>query len=272
VVLGIIKRLKGKPAWDAEEAVDPLSGVPQGDSEEWFSNIIAQLEVARDRAKQVYYKMTNELEKLHARFHDAVMRKDRDSAELIAAEIVVKKRHLKVLLAYTKLLEAAITRINNTRDLTNVAKIFASMNVVMKSMEGYMYDFPELLAQMAQFATATQNVISQTSLVSKSLPMPASISELDPEVKRMIATAFEEAEKETRNLVPSIPEPLTIDYGELEKKLLDYIKANGGVLNVKRAAQYLGVSPRIVKEVLYRLEKKGVVRITGGPAREAGYA
>ncbi len=178
-----------------------------------------------------------------------------------------------MLLAYIKLLEATISRIKHTRDLAEVAKLFMSINILMKNMEGYTYDFPELTSVFAQFTTAAQNIIGQTSIVSNSLPMPASVAELDPEVKKMLASAFEEAEKETKNLVPTIPEPMNIDYVELERKLLDYIRINGGVLNVRKASQHLGVSPRIVKEVLYRLEKKGIIRITGKASQqEASYS
>ena len=272
MVFGIIKRLRGKPIWDADDGVNPLNGVPGGEPQFDFDAVIAQLEVTRDRAKQVYYRIMDELGNLHSKFHESVKKEDRDTAEIVAAEIVVKKRHLKVLLAYIKLLEAAISRVKTTRDLTEVAKLFASVNIVLKSMEGYMYDSPELTAVFAQFSTAAQNLIGHSTILSQSLPMPASVAELDPEVKKMLATAFEEAEKETMSIAPAIPEPLNIDYADLESKLLKFIRNSGGILNVRKAAEHLGVSPRVIKEVLYRLEKKGVVRITGrASSQEASY-
>ncbi len=273
MVLGIIRRLRGKPVWNADESVNPLKGVPGSEDEFDFDTIIAQLEVARDRAKQVYYRIMDELGSLHSKFHEAVRGGDRDTAEIVAAEIVVKKRHLKVLVAYIKLLEAAIARVKTTRDLTEVAKLFTSVNVVLKSMEGYMYDSPELTAVFAQFTTAAENVIGQSTILSQSLPVPTSVAELDPEVKKMLATAFEEAEKETRSIIPSIPEPMNIDYAELEAKLLEFIRMNNGILNVKKAANHFGVSTRVIKEVLYRLEKKGIIKVTGkASANEASYA
>ncbi|NOZ31158.1 MAG: GntR family transcriptional regulator [Crenarchaeota archaeon] len=262
MVFGIIKRLRGKVAWSDEDVVNPTAGVPGDEFEFDFDGILAQLSVARDRAKEVYYRITDEIDNLHRKLHEAIKKHDRDTAEIVAAEMVVKKRHLKVLIAYIKLLEAAISRIKTTRDFTEIAKIFASVNLILKNMESYMYDSPELTAVFAQFATAAQSIVSQTTVLSESVPVPNSIAELDPEVKKLLANAFEEAERETRNLAPSIPDHVAVDYEILENKLLNYLRMTGGVLNVRRAATELGVSPRIIKEVLYRLEQKGIVRIT----------
>lgn len=273
MVLGIIKRLRGKMVWSDDDATDPI-GMNVGEELEFnFDDILAKLMVARDRAKEVYYRITDEIDTLHKRLHEAIKRHDRDTAEIVAAEMVVKKRHLKVLIAYIKLLEAAISRINTTRDFTEIAKIFASVNLVLKNMESYMYDSPELTAVFAQFATAAQSIVSQSTVLSESVPLPNSIAELDPDVKRLLASAFEEAEKETRSLAPAIPETVAVDYDLLENRLLNYLKMTGGVLNVRRASQELGVSPKVVKEVLYRLEQKGIIRITSkSRAGEGVYA
>lgn len=262
MVLGIIRRLRGKVAWSDGEAVDPAAGVPGEEFEFDFDSVLAGLSVARDRAREVYYRITDEIDNLHNKLHQAIKNHDRDTAEIVAAEIVVKKRHLKVLIAYIKLLEAAISRIKTTRDFTEIAKIFASVNIILKNMESYMYDSPELTAVFAQFTTAAQSIVSQSTVLSKTVPIPTSIAELDPEVRRLLANAFEEAEKETRNLAPTVPDHVAIDYEIMENRLLNYLKANGGVLNIRKAASDLGVSPRIIKELLYRLEQKGVVRIT----------
>ena len=262
MVFGIIKRLRARATWTAEESVDPVAGVPGEEFDYDFDDVLAQLSIARDKAKEVYYRITDEINNLHGKLYESIKKNDKDTAEIIAAELVVKKRHLKILIAYIKLLEAAISRIRTTRDFTETAKIFATVNLVLKNMESYMYDSPELTAVFAQFANAAQSVISQSTILSESMPVPNSIAELDPEVKRLLASAFEEAEREAKNLAPSIPESIVVDYEVLEEKLLAYLRRNGGVLNVRKAAAELGVSTRVVKEVLYRLEQKGVIRIT----------
>ncbi len=262
MVVGALKRIfGGKPSWGGDEAVDPLAGVP-GEADFDFDGVIAQLELARSRAAQVYYGVMDEIGKLNDQLYRAVKERDRDAAEVAAAELVVKKRVAKALLAYLKLLDIAIGRIKHTRSLTELSKTFASIVVLLRSFDSYMYDNPELSTVFAQFASTAESIISHTGLATKSMPLPRSVAELDPEIRQTLAMVWQEANKETENLLPSVPESVAVDYAVLESRLLEHIKANGGVLNVKKAAEELGVSPRMVKEVLYRLEKKGVIRIT----------
>ncbi len=269
MVVGIIRRLVGgRPGWGSvEESLDPLAGVPD-QAEAALDEIIAKLRVAKEELEALKYKITEEVNAYYQAYLEAKRRNNRDEMELAAAEIVVKKKILKAVIAYIKLLNAAIARINDARDVGTASKIMLSLEPAFRMLHQYLVqESPEAAARLMQVVNYAESAVSSVGTVVESMPTARVPLLADPEVGKFLAETFREANVEAEMITPKIePAKPAIDYEALEKRLLEYIKANGGVLRVREAAARLGVPPSAVKEALIRLQRKGVIRIhSGGP-------
>ncbi len=269
MVVGILRKiLGGRPAWDYEEGYqpDPLAGVPS-EVEALIDEVIVRLKMVRDELEKLKYKVTDEINAYFAKYKRARMTGSRDEMEVAAAEIVLKKKVLKMILAYIKLLDLTIARVHDAKDVNTLAKSMLNLSTAMNLIQAYLAEeSPEMVAKMSTTIIEAQNVVRTVGQLVNSLPQPQSVAQLDPEIKQLLAMSFREANEEAEEIVPKL-DPVAekkLDYDKLEARLLDYIRANNGVLKVREAAAYLGVSPAVVKEVLYRLQKKGVIKISGG--------
>jgi len=272
MVVGAIKRLFSKSSWSGEE--EYMAGVPTGgllgDPGPDFDSLLANIRMARDEIDRHRLMLMDEIARLKQEAVAALRSGDREGAEMIAAEIVMKKNLLKGLIIYYKALNLLEVRIKTTRNLADIVQISRLMGEMARVITPYA---EEAGAEWAATILKTQEMLDtlarSNSILIDTLPKTSVPLARSEEVQKQFMEIVKEANIESESLVADIPAP--IDYEELEEKLIDYIRANNGVINVKKAAKALGVSPKIVKETLYRLVKKGVIKVSknGGGEAEA---
>jgi len=266
VVVGILRRFIGKPSWGGEEDhLDPLAGVPD-QAEALIDDLLVKLRMVRDDLASLKYKITEEIEKYYEKYRAARAAGNRDEAEVAAAEFVLKKKILKAVLTYIKLLDATIERLNDAKDINSVIKSMLTLEHAFKTVSAFLVqESPEVAAKVATVVASAENLISFVGTMASSMPTARSPMQLDPELRALLAESLKEASAEAEKLTPKIEAGAEnrLDYDVLERRLIEYIRRSGGVVRVKEAAAWLGVSPNVVREVLYRLERKGVIRING---------
>jgi len=263
MVVGVIKRIFGRGVeWGEPEPYDPGAAALAGFDDSILDEAISRLTFLRDELGRLKYKIVNEVDEYYRRMQDSAARGDRESVETFAAEIVMKQKVLKAVIAYIKLLDYVIAKLRSSKDVTELAKHFAGIEYVMGMVANYLaHESPEMAVMISNTISQAESVIRNSQILVESLPKP--VITQDAEVRKLIAQAFAEAQREAEILTPQLPAYAQIDYEALEKQLIEHIQRNNGVLNVRRAAEELGVTPQTVKEVLYRLQKKGVITITG---------
>ena len=267
MVVGVLKRIFGRGVdWGEPEPHDP-GAIITGMDDSILDEAISRFTFIKGELERLKYKIVSEIDQYFARMQQAAKRGDREEVETYAAEIVMKRKVLKAIIAYVKLLDHVISKLRTSKDATEVGKHLASIEYVMAMVASYLaHENPEIVVAINNTINQAENVIRNSNLLVDNLPKP-SVTQ-DPEVRKLVAMVFAEAQKEAEVLTPSLPAYAEIDYAELESKLLDHIRRNNGVLNVRKAAEELGVTPQTVKEVLYRLQRKGVISITGKTGRE----
>ncbi len=274
-MVGILRKLigLGKPSWSGEEDAvgNPLAGVPN-QIDATLDDAIANLYMIKQELDGLKFRLRNEIVEYIRMYNDAKARGDLAEMEIAEAEYKYKLRLYKLVASYTKMLELTISRIRDAKDLSLVAKLFGAASTLLGPVAEVVATIsPEAASKVLNTAKYMERIFSEVEAGISVMPEPqrTKVSPLeDPELRSLLLESVREADREVKSL-PTLPaggEAGHVDYEVLEKRMLDYIRRTGGVVRVKEAARELGVTPRVVKEVLYRLQKKGAIKITG--ARE----
>lgn len=286
MVVDILRRLSifrgSSDPWGAGvESATAGVGIDDPDSFD-FNEVLSRLQLAKTEIDALKNQIVTEIQALYDKMVAAARRGDRDSLEVYAAEIVLKKRILTAVMAYSKMLAIAIARIQDARSLEQVTRIMLGIEYAVRGLDEYLSNVsPEMAARLSGILAATERSIAGTAYMAGSMPLPKSALELDPEVKREIARVMAEVRREVDELVPTGELEKVASAGRareekrggsegqesqqrgasLEERLLDYIKRRGGRIRLSQAARDLGVTPDEVREALRRLQEKGLIRV-----------
>ena len=231
-----------------------------------FDEIVARLQIVKMEVDRIKDQLVNDINVYYDRMLAAARSNDRETLELSAAELVLKKRVLRAVMTYSKLLNIAIARINDARSIDALVKALTPLDYAMKAMDEYLSTVsPETAAKLSSIIESTERFIRSTSLAASYLPTARSMGELDPEVKREIARIVAEVQREAEEIAP---EPRIREFSKsLEERLVDYIKRSGGVIKVSQAAKELGVDREEIIKALRRMHEKGLIRLASGGAQ-----
>ncbi len=241
---------------------DEATGLPLQSEGINYDEVLAQLNIVKSEVDRMKIRLLGEINEYHRRLIAAIKSHDSESVELNASELVIKKRVYKLVATYGRLIGIAIERISDARTMESVIKALAPVQYAMTAMSNYLSGLaPDATASLMSVFESTESVIRKVGMISSVLPEGKSVAMLDDDVKRTIAEAMKEAQDETEQVTPRIPE--TVDPEALEQRLIEYIRASGGVIRISKAAEHLGISQDAVRELLARLEAKGVLKVEG---------
>jgi division protein CdvB (Snf7/Vps24/ESCRT-III family) len=257
-VTGIVDVIKKAFSWGLEKA--ETEGLPDHSEGVNYDEIVAQLNMAKSEVERIKLKMSAEMSEYYQKLVKALKAKDEESATFSASELAIKKKVYKIVVAYEKLLGAAIERIADARNIEVLVKTLAPLQYVMETANNYLSGLaPDVTASLASVIESTEGVIRKVGLLSSVLPEGKSVALYSQDVKELIAEAMKEAAEEAEKAAPKVPP--AYDPEALERRLLDYIRTSKGVISVRQAAASLGVAPEVVRELLARLEAKGAIKV-----------
>ncbi|MCE4611460.1 MAG: hypothetical protein F7B17_05775 [Desulfurococcales archaeon] len=290
-ITGIFRRFWSTSRGEVE--ITPQTGVEVGFD---FDDLIAKLQLAKVEVDRVKHQVLEEA-RLHAsRLVEAAKRRDMDSAQIHAAELVLKKKMYTALSTYSRLLELAIVRVQDARNIESLARALSPLEFAMRAMDDYLAaTSPEVAARLASIVEAAERVVRGTSFMASNLPIARSPAEIDPEIQREIARVMAEVAREAEEVMPSFDVNVAFeDRGgntraraesapaegkaskgsarseeEVDRMVLEYIKSSGGVIKLSKAAKDLGLSREEVVRALRRLSDKGLIKIAGAEAARA---
>lgn len=258
-----------KKAFSFGEGRAETAGVPEQAEGINYDDVIGQLNIAKAEVERVKLRLLTEMNEYYERLLKAIKAKDEEGAAFSASELAIKKKVFRVVAAYEKLLGLAIERISDARNVEALVKMLAPLQYVMEAVNSYLSGLaPDVTASLTSVIESTEGIIRRVHLLSSVLPEAKSIALYDDDVKELMAKAMKEAGEEAEKVAPKVPP--AYDLEALEKRLIDYIRASGGVISIRQTAQSLGVPPEVVRELLARLEAKGVIKVQ--PAASASTA
>lgn len=272
VVVGIIKRiLSGKgglsASWDAGAEATAGVGLNLGAGAEDgldYDSVMANLEYKRMEVEQVKDMVVREIKESYDSIVKMLREGDRETAELLAAEVALKKNIVKALSLVSKLLKLAIARIRTAKTAEEAVKALGPVVAVLRSVGPYLANVsPELAVQISAIRDEIERLYMVPGLNVGGIDTK-SVLDMAPEAKRILREAAREASEELSHLLPEEPVEAVESVGSIEElsaKLLEYIKENEGRLNIRKASRDLGVPVELVKATLHYLEGRGAIRV-----------
>ncbi len=256
-----------------------------------FDDLIAKLHLAKMEVDRVRHQVLEEA-RLHAsRLVEAVKRRDKDAAQIHAAELVLKKKLYKALTTYSRLLELTIVRVQDARSIESLAKALTPLEFAMRAMDDYLAaTSPEVAARLSAIVETAERVVRSTGFMASNLPRARSPAEMDPELQREIARVIAEVSREVNEVMPDFdvepevaqrPTKRKENSGsagkaakkatrpsedEIDKMVLDYIKSRRGVIKLSEASKELGIDKDEIIRAIRRLHEKGLIRVAGAQA------
>ncbi len=275
MVVDVLRKIIGRShSWDSTASVaDPTAGVgiaydAEDEASVDYDALMANLEVLRSEIEQLKRIVYDEIKETYDSIVDALRNKDKETAELLAAEVAVKKNLARALALVSKLLAVAMARAKTARSAEEVSRRLVPVLALLRSMSPYLTNVsPEIALQVNSIRDEIERLYYMPGVEVGSVDTK-SVMEFIPEAKSILRQAAQEVSEELDANIPEI-EPVAsqpaLDIEALETQLIDYIRRNGGRVNVRRAAEALGVSPKLIRYLLARLEEKGVIKLA--PAR-----
>ncbi len=239
-----------------------------------FDDLVAKLQLAKMEVDRVKYQLLEEIRDHRQSLIEAYVKKDADGLQIHGAELVLKKKLLAAVITYSRLLDLTIKRVQDTRNIEALVNSLAPLEYVLRAMDDYLAaTSPEIAAKLASVVETAERVVRGTGFLTSNLPHASSPATIDPEVQREIARTIAEARREVESLVPEVS--LEANGGqmspeEVDERLLDYIRRNGGVIRLSEAARELGIPREEVVKALRRLQRRGLISVESG--REAARA
>ncbi|MEB3816939.1 MAG: MarR family transcriptional regulator [Desulfurococcales archaeon] len=301
MVISIIKKIFGRSeavsTWDPAPLVDPTAGVglPLGEEGIDYDSVMANLEYKRLEIEQVRDVIVSEIKETYNSIVRAIKAGDRETAELLAAEAALKKNIVKALNLVAKLLKLAVARIKTAKTAEEAVKALGPVVAVLRSLNPYLVNVsPELATQIAAIRDEIERLYSVPGVEVRGLDS-RSVMDLVPEAREVLKEVAKEVDDDLDRVFQLDKKEAAVEMGrnsasmarkasaekslkrglsepeELAPLLLDYIKRNGGKLNIKRAAEELGLDVGSIRLTLEYLQEKGLIKVRNARAEAVKY-
>ena len=114
---------------------------------------------------------------------------------------------------------------------------------------------PEAAESLRELASCIEDFTSMSETREEIIQLP---KELDAEASKILEEAQRKAAERVKDAFPDVPK-----LSEEEKLVYSYISASNEELDLKRCARELGLNEDQIRDVLKRLEQKGLIQLVG---------
>jgi len=250
--------------------------------EQLISHTARVLAVHCEKLKRVRARLKRRDETLFKACVDAIGKDEQEKASIYACEIAGLRSLLDLVTKCELMLERVIIRLETIRDLSIVASELKPILTTVKALVSKLKEtLPELSMEIEKINEIVGDVLATTSLTS--------VEELAPQTVNVVGSEeiLAEARKVfERKIAEKLPKPpievetgktmiaLTSDGGEvvgegiepdeagqLEREIINYIRAHNGMFDLNQCAIELGVPPDEIIKTLEKLSASGRIRI-----------
>jgi len=256
-----------------------------------IGEVIYRLDVQMDKLDETLNRLRDRDKELLEKTVKAYIAKDFARATIYANEVAELRKMAKIVLASRLALEKVKVRLETIRELGDVAAVMAPIIPILKGLKSQLAGIiPEISVELEEITNSMNSMLmelGQVTTTALSSPM------LTEEAKRVLLEAQALAEEKIRENFPKIPPEIKVSIPKegakvpipsaltiaarpapsrpaarirlslrvLEEKVLEYIRAHRGFIDVNDCARIFGVQKEDVLKALKSLERKGKIRL-----------
>jgi len=183
----------------------------------------------------------------------ALMNGDESRASIYAEEIAEIRRLAGIVIKTQLVLEQVKLRLETILEISDVLGLLIPLISLVAEVEDEVRGVaPEAAESLQELASCIEDFTSISGTGEEVIQVPR---ELDDEALKILEEAQAERVKEAFPDVPKLSEE--------EKLVYSYISANDEELDLRKCAKELGLNEDRVRDVLKRLEQKGLIQLVG---------
>jgi division protein CdvB (Snf7/Vps24/ESCRT-III family) len=234
-----------------------------------------RLHAQQEKLDHMYSRLRQRDTDLFQRCVGAQLSNDPAHAKIYANECAEIRKIAKVVLGSQLALEKVVLRLETVEEFgTIMAQMAPVMGIVKETKSKIAGIVPQVANELESVNEMLGDLSNETGEVTATeVPIEAS----DEEAKKVLAETSEIAEEKLRDHFPVLPTIESgVDYahptlepasnavefdGDIEERIIDYVRKHDGELSIQTCANDLGRSPDDVRVALQKLRETGKVVI-----------
>ncbi|HDJ66241.1 MAG TPA: hypothetical protein ENF33_00800 [Nitrososphaeria archaeon] len=186
----------------------------------------------------------------------ALMNGDENRASIYAEEIAEIRRLAGIVIKTQLVLEQVKLRLETILEISDVLGLLIPLISLVAEVEDEVRGVaPEAAESLRELASCIEDFTSISGAGEEVIQVP---KELDAEALKILEEAQKKAAERVKSAFPDVPK-----LSEEEKLVYSYISASDEELDLKRCARELGLDEDQIRDVLRRLEQKGLIQLVG---------
>ena len=215
-----------------------------------------QLNAQIMKLKSKYQEMMNKSKEYFEQVVEAMMSGDEDRASIYAEEIAEIRKLANMIMKTQLLLEQVKLRLETIIEVSELIGLVVPLLSLIAEVEDEVSGVaPEAANNLHELASYIQNFAETTSMINPAQPLQEELSE---DVKKVLEEARKAAAEKIKESFPDVPK-----LSEEEKLVFSYISKSGSEIDLRKCAKELGIDARQVKQILEKLEEKGLIELVG---------
>jgi len=215
-----------------------------------------QLNAQIMKLKSKYQEMMSRSKEYFEQVVEAMMSGDEDRASIYAEEIAEIRKLANMIMKTQLLLEQVKLRLETIIEVSELIGLVVPLLSLIAEVEDEVSGVaPEAASNLHELASYIQNFAETTSMINPAQPLQEELSE---DVKKVLEEARKAAAEKIKESFPDVPK-----LSEEEKLVFSYISKSGSEIDLRKCAKELGIDARQVKQILEKLEEKGLIELVG---------
>lgn len=220
--------------------------------EKSLSELNAQIMKLRSKYDEVTAKSKEYFEQVV----EALISGDEERASIYAEEIAEIKRLASILVKTQLVLEQVKLRLETILEVSEVIGLVVPLLSLIAEVGDEVAEVaPDTAKNLQELAAYIENFSNVSSINELRVNI---VQEMDEEARKILEEAQKAAAERVRQSFPDVPK-----LSEEEKLVYAYISSTNSEIDLKKCARELGIDVKQVKEILEKLEEKGLIELVG---------
>lgn len=232
-------------------------------NEEAMEEMRLRLEKSLSELNAQIIKLRSKYEEITARSKEyfeyvveALVFGDEERASIYAEEIAEIKRLASVLVKTELVLEQVKLRLETILEVSElIGLVVPLLSLIAEIGDEVAEVAPDAAKNLHELAVYIEDFSSTSSVNELRVSV---LQELDEEAQKILEDAQKAAAERIRQSFPDVPK-----LSEEEKLVYIYVSKTDSEIDLKKCAKELGIDVKQIKEILERLEEKGLIELVG---------
>ncbi|MCD6341535.1 MAG: hypothetical protein J7L83_01580 [Thaumarchaeota archaeon] len=217
---------------------------------------LSQLNAQILKLKTKYEEMMARSKEYFDQVVEALISGDEGRASIYAEEIAEIKRLAGIVVKTQLVLEQVKLRLETILEVSELMGLVIPLLSLIAEVEDEVAGVaPEAAKNLHELVTYIEDFTGSSTVSDFDVNIT---EELSGEVKNILEEAQKAAAERVKQAFPDVPK-----LSEEEKLVYYYVSKTDSEIDLKKCARELGIDAKQVKEILERLEKKGLIELVG---------